>query len=148
MHGIILHDKHSYHDYGAIMTGRNIGYPREIKVTERVPFSNYVYDFSYLYEEKKIYEERTLVYELSIIEHGVRNRQRLNFRANEIVNWLQQSNGKTVVIDTYTPEYHFLAECTETDVSYAAGVARITATFTADPFRKPNDINSDLTEVI
>lgn len=147
MHGLIIHDKHSFYDYGAVMTVHDVGYPKEIKITERVPYSNKVYDFSYLYGQK-VYEERTLVYELSISEQGVHNRQKLRFRANEIVQWLRDFNGKTKVIDTYTPEYHFFAECTDTVVVYEVGVARITATFTASPYRIPNQLESGLTEVI
>lgn len=148
MQGLIIHDKHSFYDYQAIMTSRDVGYPKEVKVLERIPFSNRVFDFSYLYGDEKIYEERTLVYELTIHEHGVRNRQKLNFRANEIVNWLKRENGKVDVIDTYTPEYHFSAECTDVTVVYASGTARITATFTAHPLRFSNDPNSDLKAVL
>ena len=147
MQGLIIHDRHSFYDFGAVMTARNIGYPKEIKVTERVPYSNTVYDFSYLYGEKT-YTERTLVYELSIREYGVRNRIKLNFRANAIVHWLQQSQGKVAVVDTYSPEYHFRAECTDVAVEYEVGVARITATFAAYPFRIPNEPNNGLVEVI
>ena len=147
LHGLIIHDKHSYFDYNAIMTARDVGYPKEIKVRERIPYTNHVFDFSYLAREK-IFEERTLVYELSIIERGLRNRQKLNFRANEIVNWLRRSFGKTPVIDTYTPEYHFLAECSDVAVTYELGVARIKATFIASPYRIPNKPDSDLHEII
>ena len=147
MQGLVILNKHSYYDYGAIMTSRNIGYPKEIKITERVPFSNIIYDFSYLHNGGKCYEERTLVYELSISEHGVKNRRKLNFRAGEIVNWLQYEKGKIKVVDTYTPEYHFMAECSDVEVVYESGIARITVAFTAEPFRIPNEINSGLEKI-
>lgn len=147
MHGIIIDNKHSYYDWGAVMTAREIGYPQQIKITETVPYSNIVYDFSYIYGDKT-YSERTLQYELTIAIQGVKNRVKLNFFANEIVNWLQSYKSKTKVIDTYLPQYYFLAECTDVTVSYFAGTAKISVSFTAYPFRIPLDSNSGLSEVI
>jgi hypothetical protein len=147
MHGIIRADKHSFYDFGAILTARTIGYPTQNKVTETVPYSQNVYDFSNLYGGK-VYSERQLTYELSIAEPTVPKRIKLNHRVNLIVNWLSEGNGKSSLIDTYTPEYHYNAELASISVAFGAGWAKITAVFNAYPFKIPNDPNSELVEVL
>jgi phage-related protein len=143
--GIIFENRHSYHDFGAFLSSATIGYPKEIKIKERVPYSNFVYDFSYLFGEKG-YEERTLKFEFTMHNFGGIV---LHYHVSEFVNWLQSGVGKQPLIYTKIPEYHFSAECSEISVEYPiSSVAKISATFTADPFRIPNDENSGLSEVI
>jgi len=143
--GIIMHDRHSFYDFHAFLSRAEIGYPKEIKIKERVPYSNKIYDFSYLYGEK-CYEERTLKFEFMMNDWGGIV---LHHHVSEFVNWLQSGKGKKPLIYTKTPEYHFMAECSEATVEYPiSSVAKITATFTADPFRIPNEPDSGLEEVI
>lgn len=144
--GIILRDMHSFYDWRAYLERAEIGYPKQKKIVDTVPFFNGNYDFSYLYGGKKFYEERSLTFIFGFKE---RNRILLLDKVNRFVNWLEQDCGKKKLIYTKTPEYHFSAELSEVVVEYPiSSVAKITATFTAYPFRIPNDPNSVLSEVI
>jgi len=143
--GIIMENHHSYRDFHAFLSKAEIGYPKEIKIKERVPYSSRVYDFSHLYGEK-CYEERTLKFEFMLNDWGGIV---LHYHVSEFVHWLQNGKGKKELIYTKTPEYHFMAECSEVVVEYQiSSVAKITATFTADPFRIPNEPDSGLEECI
>ncbi|GHU53493.1 hypothetical protein FACS1894132_05780 [Clostridia bacterium] len=147
VHGIIIADKHSFYDFGAVLAARTVSYPQQIKITERVPYSNTVYDFSYLYGNKT-FEERSLTYELIISEPTIPKRIKLNYRVQEIVNWLYSGKGKKKLIDTYTPEYHFMAEITDVTVEYSVGTAHIVSTWSAYPYRIPNENTIGLSEVL
>jgi len=142
--GIILDSKHSRRDFGMSMTARNIGIPNEIKVKVQVPFSNIVHDISYIYGGK-VYGERTLNFEFSFEEH---NKLRMEYRKNRFIAWLKSGYGKKRLVDDLTPEYHYFAECSDTSATYNTGICRITAVFTADPLRIPNNPDSGLEAVI
>src|SRR5690606_11203503 len=66
--GITFGEKHSYIDFGLTVAERSIGNPRKIKIKERVPFSNQVYDFSGIYGDQE-YEERPLTYVFNVKDY-------------------------------------------------------------------------------
>lgn len=129
--GITFDEKHSYKDFGLTVSERTIGYPRKIKVKERIPFSNQIYDFSGIYGEQE-YEERTLTYVFNVKDYEKVNMQYQNI---EIINWLMMPDKKVKLIDDHIIGYHFLAELEEKpDFEELRFHGRLTVNFTAYPF--------------
>lgn len=132
--GITFNQRHTYHDFGLTVASRDIGYPSKIKVTERVPYSNIVYDFSEVYGGQE-YEERQLTYVCNVFDPSY---IRENYFAlkDAIVNWLCNVSGKIILKDDKIPGYYFLAEVIN-GPSAADRIAsgQITIIFNAYPFK-------------
>lgn len=130
--GITFNGKHSYENFGLTLADRVIGKPKKIKVKERVPFSNEVYDFSGLYSGQE-YEERSLTYVFNIKDYKKVN---LSFKETEVLNWLIKPNQKVKLLDDYIPGYYFLAEVEEApDFDELKFSGRLTVQFTAYSFK-------------
>ena len=142
--GIRYVGKHSYNTFGATLSNREIGLPKRNRATETVPLSNVEYDFSALLGSNT-YSQRTLKYEFSFLE---RNRTRLEMKAADIINWLENTVGEHKLYDDIIPLYHFRATVAEVTQKREHSLITVTATFTAYPFRVPNNPDTDLTEVI
>lgn len=131
--GIEFNGKHSYKDFGLTISEFNIGNPSKIKIQERVPFSNTVYDFSELYGEQE-YEERELSYTFNI---GYREKAKsFFFYESEVNRWLMTPNKKVILKDDKIPGYYFLAEAVtgpSNEFKFVGG--SLTVTFIAYPFK-------------
>lgn len=132
MYGIIFNGKHSFDDFGVTMpSGKSIGIPNKKKIKIAVPFSDEEYDFSELYGTQS-YEPRTLTYPFNILD---KNKERMNIKKTQIINWLMASSGKKKLYDDALPGYYFLAEVegqSSFEENWQTGV--LTANFTAYPF--------------
>lgn len=123
----------SYKDFGLTIERRKIGNPSKIKRTERVPFSNQIYDFSNLYNGQE-FDERSISYDINIA-CGDKSSHFYDFET-EVVNWLMGKPGKQVLTDDLVPGYYFLAEVVDgidTDFIFVGGRSRLR--FTAYPFK-------------
>lgn len=130
--GIKFDDRHSYDDFGLTVAERNIGNPKKIKIKERVPFSNEIYDFSGIYSGQE-YEERQLTYVFNVKDY---EKIPLTMKKIQALNWLMKPNEKTQLFDDYIPGYYFLAEVEEApDFDELRFHGRLTVQFTAYPFK-------------
>lgn len=131
--GIESNGKHSYKDFGLYISERNIGYPSKIKIQERIPYSNEVFDFSGIYGGQE-YEERTLEYTFEIA-YGEKAKSYYMYET-QVINWLMNINKKTPFKDDLIPGYYFLAEAVEgpgSDFKWIGG--SLSVSFTAYPFK-------------
>lgn len=131
--GIWFEGKHSYKDLGLTISERKIGYPSKIKIQERVPYSNIVYDFSNIYGGQE-YEPRPLSYTFNVAYKD----KAINYYLyeTEISNWLMSPNSKVVLKDDLIPGYYFLAEIVNnpsSDFKFVGG--SLSVEFTAYPFK-------------
>lgn len=130
---IDFNGKNSYKDFGLSISEVKIGSPSKIKNTERVPFSNTVYDFSHIYLGQE-YEERSLSFTFNIEYYD--NINDFYIYETEVLNWLTGPNTKEVLKYSKLPGYYFLAEVVEgpdTDYQFVGG--SMTVNFTAYPFK-------------
>lgn len=130
--GITFDGKHSFRDFGLTLANRIIGNPRKLKIKERVPYSNQMYDFSGVYGDQE-YEERRLTYVFNIKDY---DKVGLETKKTAVTNWLMRPFRKSKLIDDYIPGYYFMAEV-EDEPTFDEGrfVGRLSITFTAYPFR-------------
>lgn len=127
--GITFDGKHSFKDFGLLVVSRDIGNPNKIKVKERVPYSNQIYDFSGIYGDQE-YDERRLTYVFNVKDY---NKIHLDNKKTEVLNWVMQSNQKVKLIDDNIPGYHFLAEVEDApNFEELRFNGNITITFTAN----------------
>ncbi|RST57684.1 phage tail protein [Siminovitchia terrae] len=130
--GITFDGKHSYRDYGLTVADKVIGNPSKIKVKERVPFSNEIYDFSGIYSGQE-YEERQLTYVFNVKDY---DKIDLSIKKVEVLNWVMRPNRKVKLIDDYIPGYYFIAEVEEDpDFGELRYHGTLTVNFTAYPFK-------------
>lgn len=139
MYGIKYNNKYSW-DLGLKVLERNISTPAKKKVTEEIPFSNVIYDFSFLYGSQ-IFEPRKLEYKFFVDEMFKHN---LESARIVVENWLYSSNEKTELRDKVTPGYHFLAECIDIDFEDLKTYGTIKATFEGYPFRIKNEYEGEM----
>ncbi|WP_062105209.1 phage tail family protein [Bacillus niameyensis] len=131
--GIEFNGKHSYKDFGLTISDREIGNPSKIKNTERVPYSDIVYDFSEIYGGQE-YSERILKYTFEI---AYRDKSKdYYFYETEVINWLMSTNQKGMLKDDLIPGYYFLAEIEDgpsSNFKWVGGSLQVE--FTAYPFK-------------
>lgn len=126
--GIYVRGAHSYGTYGLRCLKRNISEPKKDDYTERVPYSNIVYDFGGLYGEQT-YGERQMSY---TFEFMCFDRHKGQERIAHIKKWLHWTGSETFY-DDLMPDYHFKAR--EPTISWTEkhGVYTINVAFPAAP---------------
>lgn len=139
MYGIRYNDKYSC-DLGLQVLERNISTPSKKKITEEIPFSNVVYDFSFLYGSQ-IYEQRKLEYTFFVNELF---KDKLEAIRMVVENWLYSSKLKSKLEDDTVRGYYFLAECISIDFEDLKTYGKIQATFEAYPFRLKNELEGEI----
>lgn len=132
MNGITFAGKHSFNDFGIWIKSKSIGNPKKKKNKVSVPFMNGEYDFSNIYGGEPAYEERTLEYTFEMIEP---TKELCNAKKIEVLNWLHSKNTQSILIDDTILGYYFLAECTDIKPDEDGRIFKLTATFTAYPFK-------------
>ncbi len=148
--GIKFNGKHSFFDWGAIISSRDIGVPPKKKVTATVPYSSTVYDFSSLYG-KASYEDRTLSYVFTLIAKPHEN---IRAKTRDFMDWLYGTYERSALFDDIDPYHYYNAECTTlSSPTYKGHVAQLTATFTADSHAhstigEDNDDSADGSEIV
>lgn len=65
--GIRINGKHTFDDFDAILASRKDEFPEIVRVTETIPYSNRVYDFSKLYGDVT-YTQRQVSYKFKFID--------------------------------------------------------------------------------
>ena len=131
--GIFVRGAHSYGTHGLRCLSRNISEPQKDDYTERVPFSNIVYDFGGLYGEQT-YGERKLSYSFDFLCFDKRRAQDRIMNVKEWLCW----NGSETLYDDLLPDYHFKARQPKISWSEKHGVYTISAVFPAAPEMWPN----------
>lgn len=126
--GIFVNGAHSYGTHKLRCIKRNIGEPKKDDYTERVPYSNIVYDFGGLYGEQT-YSERQLSY---TFEFMCFHRHRAQERIVNIKKWLQWIGSETFY-DDLLPGYHFKVREPAISWTESHGVYTITVIFPAAP---------------
>lgn len=128
--GIIKDNKHSFRDYGLIIKSKYISIPGKQKTTERVPFSNYNYDFSKIYGEE-IFEDREIQYVFNLI---CDTKEELYSKGEKVIQWLYD-NTNFKLYDDDVKGYYFLAECLSLDYKEVSALWEITVNFKAYPYK-------------
>lgn len=130
---IEFNGKDSYRDFGLMIREHKIGNPSKLKVTERVPFSNQVYDFSGIYGGQE-YEERPLSFTFYIDYYD--NINDFYTYETELLNWLTGPVQKELLKFSKLPGYYFLAEVVEgPDTEHLMAGGNMQVNFTAYPFK-------------
>lgn len=113
---------------------REISIPEKVKVSENIPFSNTVFDFSSIYGGQK-YDERTVKYVINIVGIDAGDQIAVHRIKTRLINWLMGTNTKQPLYDDKYPDYYFLAEVQGNnsleDNSYTG---ELTVSFTCYPF--------------
>ncbi|MBX7280766.1 hypothetical protein [Clostridium chauvoei] len=128
--GIIKDGKHSFRDYGLIIKSKYISIPGKEKISERVPFSNYNYDFSRLYGEE-IFKDREIQYIFNLI---CNSKEELYSKGDKVIEWLYD-NKNFKLYDDDIKGYYFLAECLSIDYKELSTFWEITVNFKAYPYK-------------
>lgn len=132
MYGITYNGKHSYKYFGiTLLNSRLINTPNKRKVTVTIPFASGSYDFSNLYGST-CFDDRTMEYQFLLKANTV---EELETKRIEIENWLLSTNEKTTLEDDILINYYYLAECIGTEFKEINNMGKLTATFTAYPFK-------------
>lgn len=141
--GIFVNGAHSYGTFGLNCLKRNIGEPQKDDYTERVPFSNIVYDFGGIYGEQT-YGERRLSYTFEFL---CLNKKIGQSRIADIKKWLHWTGSQTFH-DDLLPDYHFKVR--EPSISWAEshGIYTISVVFPAAPEMWANVTEAVPTEYI
>ena len=141
--GIFVNGAHSYGTFGLNCLKRNIGEPQKDDYTERVPFSNIVYDFGGIYGEQT-YGERRLSYTFEFL---CLNKKIGQSRIANIKKWLHWTGSQTFH-DDLLPDYHFKVR--EPSISWAEshGIYTISVVFPAAPEMWANVTEAVPTEYI
>lgn len=131
--GIFVNGAHSYGTFGLRCIKRNIGEPKKDEYTERVPYSNVLYDFGGLYGEQT-YGERHLTYTFEFMCFHAKMAQE---KIMNIKKWLRWTGSETFH-DDLMPDYHFKAREPSVSWSESHGVYVISVNFPAAPEMWPN----------
>lgn len=126
--GFFVNGAHTFGTYGLRCIKRNIGEPQKDDYTERVPFSNIVYDFGGIYGEQT-YGERRLSY---TFEFMCSNRKIAESKIMNIKKWLRWTGSETFH-DDLMPDYHFKVREPAISWSENHGVYTISVSFPAAP---------------
>lgn len=141
--GIFVNGAHSYGTFGLKCLKRNIGEPSKDDYTERVPYSNNVYDFGGLYGEQT-YGERKLSY---TFEFTCFDKKFAESKIMDIKKWLHWTGSETFH-DDLTPDYHYKAREPSISWTESHGIYHISVSFPAAPEMWPNVTESSPTEYI
>lgn len=130
--GITMNGLHSWHTFRCRLQKRIIGQPEKKRITETVPYSNAVYNFTELYGAQT-YGERELQYVLVLRED---NEKKAQETIRRIMKWLNVS-GYTPLYDDMMPDGYFLAEPLSPQVEERNGLYLITVRYKAAPLICP-----------
>jgi len=137
MFGTTFNSLHSYEDFGFRVTMRIIGTPSKIKVIERIPHSNQIFDFSTISGGQE-YTERELTYRYNF-DHE--NKIALDSNMTAFINHLFQPQNQVVFRDDNIPNYFFLAEVRDSIDDFERRFRKtLTVTYTCYPFRIADNI--------
>lgn len=130
--GIKVNGMHTYYKFGLRMLKRSIGPAVRDDHTERVPYSDVVYDFDELF--RRSYSERNLSYTFEFMEYDV------DCGADRLVNVLNSMHweGYSELYDDMMPGYHFEAKEPEITFSENHGKYTFEMNFKAKPAIKFN----------
>ncbi|MBQ7003373.1 MAG: hypothetical protein IJN57_05330 [Oscillospiraceae bacterium] len=132
MIGIEVNGLHSWSAFRCRVASRNIGQAKKNRITERVPHSNAVYNFSTICGVQT-YGERTLKYVLVFLcDNGTEARNRIRC----IRNWLDYS-GYQKLYDDMEPDIYYMAEATDVNITEQNNLYKISVTFAAEPHAYP-----------
>lgn len=130
-HQIFFNSMKTYDDLGLIVLDRKISTPSKIKIKETVPFMNGSYDFSNLYGTN-CYPERTLEYTFKLKSANIIG---LEFFKTRIINWVNNTNSKEKLEETFLPGYYYMAECSNIDFEEFYTLGKLKVIFNAYPFK-------------
>lgn len=131
--GITIGGKHSYRDFGVMISEAQIGLPTRVNVTETVPYMDGYYDFSALAGEVT-YTDRSLAY---TFELSADTQEELVSLKNAMAQWLLPVQQTSIQDDT-DPDYHFVGSCSKIEWEESWLEGKLKVTFNCQPFRVPN----------
>ena len=134
LYGIKFNGKHSINDFDLYVAESDVSPAKKREYRAQVPYMNGSYDFSKLFGEST-FDRRDLEYKFNVVGDDPEDLGDLKMRVAE---WLMVPQ-ETELIDDTTPNFHFLAECTEVDEDDDYEYSELTAKFNADPFRYRNE---------
>lgn len=136
--GFYVNGAHTYGTHRLRCLARSVTEPQKDDYTERVPFSNVVYDFGNIFG-RQTYGERQLSYTFEFLH---KHRKKAQDRIMNIKQWLHW-RGYTELYDDLLPDYHY--EVREPSVSFSEshGVYTLSFVFPAAPEILPNSNKTD-----
>jgi len=134
-YGIKYNNRHSSDFDLKVLNTKVIGMPAKKKVTINLPYSNNIVDLSSIYGKTK-FSERVLEVDLRAENHSTQNKELLYHRWTEIINWLMEPDGKTILVDDVMSNYYYLAEVADAPTwEEYANSGDIKIKFNCYPFR-------------
>lgn len=110
MRSITFNGLNSLEDMNLTMsTSPQISFPEKIKIKERVPGTNKVYDFSTVLGTQP-YEEREIFCVFNILDFDKMDLESSHLIATQAINWLMRPTEKARLELDFLPDYYFMAE--------------------------------------
>lgn len=131
-----------------VIEPKELGFPAKIKQLVEIPFSNIPLDLSYMYQDQQ-YGERTFKWTLLVHDRSRMDKEGMYVIWTKLVNWLENTQGKTKLKDDVMSDYYYLAEIqTATSWEEFRYHGKMTIEFQCYPFRihealEGNDIWDD-----
>lgn len=137
--GIIVNDRHSFHDLGQCIASRNTGAPEKKAITKTVPFMSGFYDFSNLYGGIA-YESREISYSFELLGDS---REDLQRQKSELMEWLSYVHD-TEIRDDDVPGWHFVGSFSgySWDETADGESGTLEVTFLCQPFMEADEETS------
>lgn len=131
--GFEVNGKHSFRDFGLVISSKNIGLPSKKSVTQSIPFANGFFDFSNVLGYS-CWDSRSLSYSFDLIADSSRD---LEVLKSDIVNWLFNICDADIFDDDVV-DFHFkgsLADFSWDDNDFGGSLA---VSFICQPFKFAN----------
>lgn len=141
--GFYVNGAHSCGTHRLRTLSRSVSSAPKDDYTERVPFSNRVYDFGGIYGRQS-YGERKLNYQLEFV---CMHRKKAQDRLIRVLKWLRW-RGSLTLYDDLLPDYHYSVREPEVTWSEEHGAYRINVTFPAAPEISPNSNKPDNSDAV
>lgn len=131
MQGVTFGDKHSYKDFGLILSSKSIGMPEPKTETVDVTGLDGVIDLTETLGDEIRYKNRTLSFEFSLID-GAKNWQMVLSKLAMFLHGKKQR----ITLDA-DKTYYYYGRCTIDSFKTDKTLAKITVDCDCDPYKQP-----------
>lgn len=136
--GIKIGDKHTYRDFGLLLSSYYIPEPEAKVQTVEIPFSSGSIDISEVFGEISYKDRKGLEFVFGIKDNGHVNFAR---KVSEISNYLHGK--KLKMISDYDPEYFYWVRLEVDAKKTSRRTGEITLSGTAEPFKYPVRVDGE-----
>ena len=133
MKGVMFGTKHSYRDFGMILTSKSIGLPEPKLETVDIPGRDGVLDLTDVIADAVRFKNRKLSFVFTI-----KGNQELFFKTlDDILNYLHGSKLRVILDDD--PQFYYFGRCTVNDFKTNKCIGTIQINVDAEPYKKEID---------